>query len=116
MSTRFERMAEKAEIALHCLPEETPIRGNAMASGDDEADREVEDDILRRLESGEEWAWCTVRVVATYEGFEGDDYLGCCSYTSEEDFRADAYFDDMVSEARSRLAEELERVAKVLED
>ncbi len=50
------------EIVVHA--EDIPVRGNAMSSGDNELDREVEDAILARLAQGEEWAWCTVEVIA----------------------------------------------------
>jgi hypothetical protein len=61
-------------------PEETAVRGNAMVSGDDAADRECEDTIIRRLDSGQQEAWCCLVVRARWEGFEGIDTLGCCSF------------------------------------
>ncbi len=75
------------------------VRGNAMASGDDAADKAQEDEIIRRLNSGDVWAWATVKVTATYEEFSGEAHLGCCSYASEADFKADAYYRDMRFEA-----------------
>jgi hypothetical protein len=97
---------------IECLPEEIPFRGNAMASGDPDIDRETEDYIARELERGNDWARCTVKVTCQVEGHEdiavGVDYLGCCSYRSEEDFRTPGgYFDNMCREAREDLIRSL---------
>ena len=85
-------------------PEHEPVRGNALASGDDAADREYEDEILARLDAGDVWAWAAVTVIAEVDGFEGRDRLGCCSYASEAHFRSPGgYFDDMKIAARDAL-------------
>lgn len=100
--------------SIECLPEDTPVRGNAMASGDESVDREAEDRILAELDSGNEWAWCTVRVTAEVDGIPvtGEDYLGCCSYASEEDFRQPGgYFGDMKEQAKDDLLQKLESLA-----
>lgn len=59
--------------------------------------------INERLERGDLWAWCYVKVTARREGsqFVGKSSgLGCCSYDDESDFRAGGgYFDDMQAEA-----------------
>jgi hypothetical protein len=65
--------------------DELEIRGNAMASGDDAADRELEDQIISQLDSGNMAAWCTVTVVARWtdpagDTFEGTDNIGACSF------------------------------------
>lgn len=74
------------EIEVH--QDDTPVRGNALASGDEDEDRACEDEILRRLDQGDVWAWACVRVIATCEGFRGESsWLGGCSYRSERDFR-----------------------------
>ena len=82
-------------------PEECSVRGNALASGDDAADRACENEILARLARGDTWAWCSVRVVATFASGQAtmmitSDWLGCCSYQDENDFKAGGYFYDMV--------------------
>lgn len=93
---------------IECLEEDTPVRGNALDSGDKAYDKQVEDEILARLHSDDLWAWCCVRVVATVtvdgQTFEGDDYLGCSSYTDEADFKAGGYFEDMKKTALENLA------------
>jgi hypothetical protein len=108
------------EFELRCEPEDIPVRGNAMASGDDEADRELEDEILARLDRGDDWAWCTVIVRARWiapdgEVFYGEDVLGCCSYADEAEFKAPGgYFDDMRRTALAELNEQ--RKARALRE
>lgn len=80
---------------IECLGEIMPVRGNALASDDDAEDRAEEDRILAELDGGNSWAWCGVRVRAWAGDVYGEDYLGACSYESEEDFRAGGYYEDM---------------------
>jgi hypothetical protein len=63
--------------------EDIPVRGNAVVSGDDAADKEIEDGIIARLESGDEWAWCYAALEATCGDYRAHDGLGCCCYTDE---------------------------------
>ena len=108
----------KVCYSLECEPEDWPIRGNAMCSGDDAEDRAVEDAIIADLESGNPWAWCCVKASCWVGGMEdvvGEDYLGGCSFASEEDFKASGCWDDMKEEARLNLMGELERHGYTLE-
>jgi len=89
----------EVDFKLIVEQDDMPVRGNAMASGDDEFDSKVEQEIIDRLDYGEVWAWAQVTVKALWAGFEGVDYLGGCSYKDEEDFTSigrDGYFQDMV--------------------
>lgn len=101
---------DDVEFALECLPEDVPVRGNAIVSGDEDFDRETEDAILEDLEWNP-WRWCIVRVTAQWNGFEGDDFLGCCSYHSEEDFKTGGYWEDMKQCAFDDLIRTIERLA-----
>ena len=84
-------------IRIEALPEEAPIDGNVCANDCAEACAQRVKD---QLNAGNEWAWCTVRVVAEWEGLHGDAYLGCCSYDSESEFtKPGGYFDDMKADA-----------------
>ena len=75
-------------IRLYATQEDDcPVRGNALASGDDAYDKKVEDEILERLDNGDVWAWAVVEVRAGYGDLSASDYLGACSYESEKDFR-----------------------------
>jgi hypothetical protein len=97
---------------LKVEPEDTPVRGNAMASGDDAFDKECEDRIINDINSGNVWAWCCVTVTASSRGVEARDTLGCCSYESEEDFKACPYYAAMKEAALEMLLEALNNKLK----
>ena len=100
---------EEAAVRVLAEPDLVPVEGNACASGDEQFDREVERNILCRLQQGDVWAWAAVTVSVTWNGFEGSSSLGCCSYADEKDFRQpDGYFDDMVEEALAELNKTLD--------
>lgn len=94
---------EEAKVALRTEWDETPVRGNALASGNDDLDRETEDEILARLDRGDIWAWCLVIVTADWEAFRGEATLGCCCYEDEADFKKGGYWEDLQKEALSDL-------------
>jgi hypothetical protein len=97
------------EIRIVVHEETIPLRGNALASGDDDLDRDVEEEILSRLAYGEQWAWCWVEVIAEFRGLEGRDTLGGCSYKDEADFKENSgYYEDMVARATDELADLVE--------
>lgn len=104
----------KIKYRIECLPEYTDVRGNALASGNDIEDRAEENRILESLEWNQ-WAWCTVKVTAYIDGveLEGADYLGCCSYASEEDFKAGGYFEDMKHQAKEDLLNKIKATKEV---
>jgi hypothetical protein len=101
----------KPEITFSISIEEDDlaVKGNAMASGDDAFDKEVEEGILDRLRRGDTWAWACVTVFAKCQGYEGRAILGGCSYNDEEDFKKGGYYEDMMIEAREDLFKSLER-------
>lgn len=111
---KFKPLTESdVRFVIYVEPEDTPVRGNAMASGDPAVDKEVEDEVIRQLDNGNEWAWAFVSVQAqwtapsgqTYTGF---DQLGCCSYESEADFKqSDGYYKDMCVNALDDLNKHL---------
>jgi hypothetical protein len=94
---RLNIIRDQATIEILTEQDHASVRGNALASGDDDEDRAAEDEILERLEHGDIWAWAAVQVRATWQGITASDYLGCCSYRDEEDFREDGYYFDMVA-------------------
>jgi hypothetical protein len=99
---------KEVTVRLKAEPEFISVEGNASATGDEAFAREVERNILQRLQRGDIWAWAAVTVTVSWGPFSAWDNLGCCSYADEEDFRqAGGYFDDMVDEA----LEELNRIA-----
>lgn len=80
-------------------------------------DKETEDWIAEQLDRGNEWAWCCVKVTATFTDSEGNtyvgaDYLGGCSYKSRADFCTDdGYFPDMKTAALDDLKAKLQAAA-----
>jgi|SRR5947209_6545836 len=95
-----ELTPDEVEFTVTAEPEDVSPRGNAMASGDDELDRKVEDEILERLDNGDVWAWAHVVVTAEWNGFAGTAGLGGCCYEDEWDFRENSmYFADLCEEA-----------------
>lgn len=112
-----ELIETEVEFEIECLPEDLPVRGNAIASDDPEFDKKVEDEILDKLERGFEWAWCCVRVIARWEGFEGDAYLGGVSCDNEEAFTTgdSDYYEALKQEALDLLNLRLAETAQKLE-
>jgi hypothetical protein len=89
--------------------EDIPVRGNAIASGDEAFDREVENKLIKRLEDGDIWAWCSVEVECSYKGLTASEYLGGCSYKSEKDFiKNSGYYTDMVQTCLEDIQSQLE--------
>ena len=114
MKMKIEIDLDDVNYRIECHPEDEMIKGNAIDSGDKDEEAKQEKWIQDELDSGNQWAWCSVRVVAEIEMpgscFEGDDYLGCCSYKNQTDFEKDGYFKDMKSEALKELIRTLKDV------
>ena len=111
---RRELTAADVEFTLECEPEHIPYVGNCSAL-DHNTDREQEEWIAGQLDGGNEWAWCIAKVTAKWRDFDGVDYLGGCSYLSEEDFRKGGYFDDMKDEALTDLNRNVQSVGEILD-
>lgn len=110
MITMRKLTEDDVTFTITCENEDIPIKGNAMASGNDKEDKEVEDQIIRDLMSGNQWAWCCVKVTAEWNGFRGVDYLGCCSYKDEEDFKEGGYYEQMKTQALDDLNSSLQKI------
>jgi hypothetical protein len=109
----------KIEYRIEVEQDFIAVEGNAIASGDDYLDRQYCNEIYKRLDSGDVWAWAAVTVVATYPGIngvEGRDHLGGCTYENESDFRSCGYFADMCNEAKQDLLVKLDAIKSVLCD
>lgn len=53
----------------------------------DDTDKATAEQIHSELNSGNVWAWASVTVKCSWNGFEGIDSLGGCFYKSESDFK-----------------------------
>jgi hypothetical protein len=109
-----ELTADEVDFSIELRPEHTQVEGNCSAI-DEETDEQTKTWIYEQLEGGNDWAWCCVRVVARWEGFEGDDFLGCCSYLSEGDFKVGGYYEDMKQQALDDLNRTISEVSGKLE-
>lgn len=109
----LKKLREKCEIRLLCKPEDTPIKGNVLSSGDDALDKEFEKLVAKALEDGNAWAWCTAVVEVECGNIKEQEILGCCSYESEEDFRKGDYYEDMVNEALYEVARRMEKLIEL---
>lgn len=99
---------EDVEFVISVDYDDTPVRGNALVSGDDQQDKECEDKIIERLNNGDVWAWALVTVEAKHRGLVGVDYLGGCSYEDEDDFKVGGgYYEDMKTNAYNDLISQL---------
>jgi hypothetical protein len=109
LSNLINHIRNHSSCTIEALEEDIPVRGNAMASDDDAYDKEVEDKIIDDLNSGNVWAWCTVKLTMTHipTGVSSDQYLGACSYKNEEDFKTGNYFEDMKEQAYTEIGERL---------
>lgn len=115
-SQRFERLLKLATIELTAEADDTPVRGNASASGDDAADLQVEDAIFDRLRDGDVWAWACVTVKASYRGYEGTSVVGGCTYEGDKEFKEGQDFVSMKYEACRGLADALESSEENLDE
>jgi hypothetical protein len=103
----FNKIKGNVWITLSMYPETMPLEGNASCI-DEETDAANNEWIRSEIESGNDWAWCHVRVTATLGAFSGSDSIGGCSCRSEDDFRnTSGYFADMVAEATLACAHEI---------
>lgn len=97
--------------------DDTRVRGNALASGNNAEDKAYEDEIIARLDNGDTWAWANANVEASIElagaTFRGDDWLGANSYKDTAEFiTPGGYYDDMKKVAYDALIETLKDADK----
>jgi len=83
-------------------PEHISVRDGNFELSDGSPDEEQIAAIEKQMEHSE-WAWCSVKVTASWGGFEGSDHLGCCSYKDEDDFAEGGYLPQMQEEAMEDL-------------
>jgi len=74
-----------------------------FATGNKKADARAVASIIARLKSGDLWAWCVVKVTASWGGYRESEYLGGCSYKDERDFKRDDCYADMKAAALAGL-------------
>lgn len=93
-----------------------PVKGNAIDSGDEDFDRNVENEILDRLRRGDSFAWCSILVTAEWNGHKGIASLGCCSLEGESDVETTINDHGMRDEALDDLNKGLQAEADTLSE
>lgn len=64
-----------------------------------------------QLRRGNAWAWCQVEIQVDFKGLVSKQYLGGCSYESEEAFRRCDYFKQLIGDGVEEIAVALETLA-----
>lgn len=99
---------DEVEFEVDLQVDDLSLRGNVQASGDAQQDREAEEWVLRELQRGNEYAWCSATVYARWGGYEGFTSLGAISCRSEAEFN-----DIFLPELKARALDDLnDQVAK----
>lgn len=97
----------KSEYVIEVIAtvDDIPVRGNAVASGNEAEDKRVEDEIIARLDKGDVWAWASVEVRVTFRGvLTASEYLGGCCYEDEADFVENSgYYEEMVDRCKDTI-------------
>lgn len=109
----IEQIKKDCTFEFEALPEDMSPRGH-FASGNDEDDKAMEDQIINEYNSGNPYAWFVAKVTCKLGDFEGVDYLGGCSYKSEADFKNDGYYEDMKEEAFQDLLRKLQHAKNLI--
>lgn len=103
---------DKVEWKLQCMPETEPIRGNLCDSGDARLDKEQEDQILKAIDDGNDWAWCWIRVTGEWHGLKAEACISCCSYESEAQFKELGGYGELQHEVLRELEDAALAIAK----
>ena len=113
---------EDVDVSITVEPEFSPVQGNLIVSGDNEFDKKCEDEIIARLDSGDEWAWCIVKVtvapktLVNADELFGFSYLGGCSYENQEEFEQSDYYKDMIDWSLEDLNSKSKEIYECLKD
>jgi hypothetical protein len=97
------------EFSISIKPE------NEISPSDDLEDEESIKWIEDQIESGNDWAWCRVKVTARLKEYDIEEYtyLGACSYKNEAAFKKGGYYEGMEDEAFLNLNEKVSRILTI---
>lgn len=115
MGTFKELTDDEVTFTIDFVPEDLPVRGNAQESEDPDSDKEVEDEILARLNKGDYFAWCCVKVTAKWEDWSASDTIGAVSFGDNDNPEECDYIPDLKLGALHYLNEKV-KSAKALLD
>lgn len=92
-----------ATFTVHAEKEDISPKASMAGCSKEEIDNFVAA-VKGQQKKSRTWGWCCVRVTAKYGSYEGNAYLGCCSYTSKEDFIENSgYYKQLCDDALSLL-------------
>lgn len=95
--------ADEVEYSLSVVAEEF---------GPDFEDEATNAQVTNRWQNYDIWAWASVGIYAVWKNQKGRDYLGGCSYESEQDFIENSgYYADMKQRAYEDLISQLKLLA-----
>jgi hypothetical protein len=105
-------------------PDSWPFKGNVLASGVEEDDKEAEDEVRRRLEANDILAWCISKCTAYWvspsgEIHYGTSMLGGCSYapdTTMEEIVEDMGLEEEALDSLMDGLEHITRAAKHIQE
>ena len=87
-------------------------RSNDIETVKEELQEDI-DSITEDYNRGNQAAWFCAKVTATYRGVSVDEYLGCCSYKSFDDFlKPGGYYEDMIKEVTSELVDQVNSIVR----
>jgi hypothetical protein len=92
-------------VVIEFDPQEEDISPNDSFFDNEEWIQKITD----RYNNGDLSAWFCAHVIVKYKGLEADDYLGCCSYSSFNDFlKADKdYYFDMINQCIAEINKDI---------
>jgi hypothetical protein len=100
----LNRFKELATIGIKLHPED-------MHPRDCFEDDETIEHVIEQSQFND-WAWCCVEVIATYQGMSESSFIGACSYNDESDFRECGYFEDKKEESITALYERIKSLVQ----
>jgi hypothetical protein len=116
----MKRMSESKSLTIHDVEieiaatrDETPVRGNASDLDDPAEARAEENEILKRIDNGEVWAWAVVTVTVRdpVSGLSAGIALEEASYRDEQEFRDDRNFYRMALYALTEINKQFKKSA-----
>jgi len=76
-----ELNADEVEFNVAVEPEYIYVEdGLVQDSGDEVADRAAEQEIINRINNGDDLAWVIITATAKWKEFEGYSHIGCCTF------------------------------------
>ena len=107
---------DKCDVVVSIEPEDIPVRGNLIDSGDKERDTKDEDEVIECLNNGDHWAWGYVKVKVSLKEvpeLTHTETLGCCSYGNEKEFLADNYYSGMILTCLEELNAKAKKISEL---